>query len=308
MYLSYSGHKAYRECPKQYWHRYVDKTTVPPDNCVNSLYGSTVGVVFEQFYAEKLWKRPDCEAELKVRAPAVLAKVIKEQRNAIVDWGDEKANYHDQESLLQDVAEAIPRGLRTIRSHRLVGVGAGAEVVLDQTYGPHKIGGRADFIIPRVAPHRDLVIIDGKGTKWGRKYVEDQQLLWYGFLHRDKFGRAPDRIGFLFWRFDPAKAVSWTDFSGRDLDALKAEVLATMDRLDRAIAELRRLSDSPKAHDELRQEKFPAQPAFKCGMCSYLKVCEEGQAKQGRKGGDFPRRSLVTIPGTGVREFGFDGD
>ena len=195
MYLSYSGHKTYKECPRQYWHKYIDKTTLPvPDNRVNTLYGSVVGILFELFYAEKIWTRSGVISILESKVDAVLGDTIaKCLRDGAIDWSDPKANYKSLDALRKDVLSSIPRGVEIIRHHRLLGLDAAAEVKLDRTIEGHVIGGRADFIMRRVRPHDDLVILDGKGSRHRDKYVDPQQLWWYAMLYRDQHGIMPDR-------------------------------------------------------------------------------------------------------------------
>lgn len=310
MYCSYSGYKLNSQCPKAYWHRYIDKTTTPnADNCVNSLYGSTVGTLFEIFYRDKLWRRKDYQDFLISQAEPTLDLVIKNQRGSIVNWADEKANYHTRGELMRDVEAAIPRGLQTIREQRFVGPMAEAEMKLDHDFGPHRVGGRADFVIKRVPPQGDLLILDGKGSKWREKYVEESQLKWYAFLYRAKFKVVPDGLGFVFWRFEGEEAVGWIKFTSGDLDNLQDEVLGTMNQLEKGMSKLESLTRMPQAHDELRQELFPAQVSFGCKLCSYLEVCEEGLAKHGpRKSEGGFRKSRVELPGSGVRELSLDDE
>lgn len=313
MYLSYSGYKVNAGCPKQYWHKYVDKTTPPkPDNCVNALYGSTIGVLFEYFYTEKWWKLPNVASHMLLQVDPTLDKVIADQRGRVVDWNDEKANYNSRSSLIEDLRIGIPKGLQVIKENRFLGPVSIAEMKLDRGFGPHRVAGRADFVIERTTPHNDLIILDGKGSKHREKYVEEAQLKWYGFLYEAATGRLPDKLGFVFWRFSGEKAVQWIDFTRNDLDTLKAEVLGTMDRIEKGVRRLTVLSDQPKASFEHRQEIFPAQPSFSCNLCSYLPVCEEGSSKYGKKKGsnDGPRKSKssATLPGSGVRELSLDDD
>ena len=312
MYLSYSGYKTYGGCPKQYWHKYVDKTTPPkPDNCVNSLYGSVVGVIFEKFYEYKWWKQDDVARFMLTKVDETLDKVISDQRGRVLDWSDEKANYHSRSDLVEDIRSAIPRGIEIIRANRFLGPVAVPEMKLDYDYGPHRVAGRADFVIERVKPHGDLIILDGKGSKHREKYVEETQLKWYAFLYRDHKGRVPDKLGFVFWRFAGEKSTLWIDYTKEDLDALKQEVLGTMDRIEKGIRRLTTLSERPKAAYEERQELFPAQPSFSCNLCPYLELCEEGSAKYGKKksgGGQRRPKSSTTLPGSGVRELSLDDD
>jgi len=334
-YLSYSGWKCYTTCPLQYWHSYVNKTRMEkPENGVNSLYGSTVGVVFENFYAQKIFKRPDYVSALKDLIEPTLDKTIQDavRQGRVVDWSDEKSNYPEnkdgltkseamargRKELIAHAHEAIVNGVNTIRRHKFVGPFMEAEMKLDARFGPHVMGGRADFVVQRVAPHGDLVIIDGKGSKHRDKYlegkprkkgdpVEGTQLKWYATLYREKFKRPPDALAYIFWRFADDKAVDWVPFTESDLDLLKEEALSTIKRIDRTSAQLVETA-SKQAREELREELFPTQAGHHCTLCNYSEICEAGRKYvaqiEGRK-----RKAKVTLP-VGVTEFslGLDDD
>jgi hypothetical protein len=60
-----------------------------------------------------------------------------------------------------------------------------------------RLGGRADFI----HGPKPLWIVDGKGSVHREKYVDSEQLIWYALLHYIKHHVAPDRLGFLHYRF-----------------------------------------------------------------------------------------------------------
>ncbi len=282
MYLSYSGHKAYKECPRQYWHRYVGKTKLPtPDNRVNALYGSVVGTLFEDFYTLGLWKQTGVQGLLEARVDQTIDSIIqRESRDGVFDWTDPKANYKSRESMRREVIKSIPRGIGIIRHHRLLGHRADAEVKLDAVIDGHMIGGRADFIIQRVKPHGDLVILDGKGSRHRDKYVDPQQLWWYAALYRRHHTIPPDRLGFIFWRQEPENSLDWVNFDGKSLDDLLAGVLGSIKDIEDGKARLTALKmpvEAPEYAAALR-ELFPAQMGSKCGLCSYLPVCTEGQS------------------------------
>jgi hypothetical protein len=234
VYISYSGYKLYSQCPRAYWHRYISHTkAATPDNRVNSLYGIMVGLVFEAFYDEQMWRRKSYLADmLGYLEPCYTRMVAQETRKGdILNYEDPTANYHSPEELLVDVREAVVRGLQTIRHHRLVGPWAKAEVKLDSQVGGHILGGRADFIIRRTPPDNDLVLLDGKGSRWREKYVDRHQLLWYAMLCRCH-GVGIDRLGFLYWRCEPVEAVGWVPYKPVDATGYQAVVLATLDRLE----------------------------------------------------------------------------
>lgn len=293
-YISYSGYKLYVQCPFAYWNRYVNKTMLStPENCLGALYGSTVGLVFEAFYRDRLWKHTEYATKLQDLVLPYLEKAIKEQRKQgrVIDWSDEQATrtYKNQGELIADIRESIPRGVETIRQNSLMGPLMEAEMKLDGKFGSYVIGGRADFVIRRVSPYSDLVILDGKGSKYREKFVdghasksnvvEGTQLKWYGMLYQNRYGSLPDGLGYIFWKFGGDRAMEWVPFVGSDLSDLKDEILATLSRIDNSVRRLQGLSGKPQAHADLRQELFVAQPGSGCKLCSYSSVCEEGQKK-----------------------------
>lgn len=334
-YLSYSGWKGYVTCPESYWHRYVNKTVLTiPENGVNSLYGSTVGIVFEHFYRDRIWKDPNYLTTLRALGEPTLDKAIKDQikQGRIIDFSDEKSNYpkekdgltpsaalqRGREEMLADVDASIIRGVNTIRENRFVGPVMEPELKLDTKFGPHIVGGRADFVIERMPPHNDIVILDGKGSRHREKYldgkprkkgepVEGIQLKWYAVLYREKYGRTPNTLAYVFWRYSDEQAVEWVPFTEGDLDNLKAEILAAVKRIDRTTAQIDEVS-SVQSKRELREELFPAQVGHHCTLCAYTQVCEPGKKYvaqfEGRK-----RRVKVTLP-KGVTELslGLDDD
>lgn len=271
MYLSYSGYKKYKDCPRCYWHDYIQHTSVQPENCVGSLYGSTIGTVFEIFYVQKMWRHSNPTEALstivKDVAKGIIQKEVKKGRT--VNWKDRRMRNIPRsfEALVADVRLAIPNGLRIIVKNRLLGPHAQAEVNLDSVIGRHTVGGRCDFIIDRIEPMKDLVIVDGKGSVHRDKYVDVVQLQMYAMLHRKKFGRLPDQIGFLFWRSTPDEAMDWFSPDPSEIDDLEKRVLDTMGVIEK------------KTHLPMLQDAFPAKPQTgKCKLCRYLSVCPEGSA------------------------------
>jgi hypothetical protein len=273
MYLSYSGYKKFRDCARSYYHAYIAKTKPPtPDNRVGMLYGQTVGVLFEVFYADKLWKEADPEAELRRGAEPTLKKTIATEtsRGGILDWKASKKmkDYECEADILSDVLDTIPRGLEIIRQHRLLGADAVAEDRLDSDIQGHRFGGRADFVMRRAAPHGDRVILDGKGSKHRDKYTDVRQLHWYGLLHERKYGALPDKVAFIFWRSEPDVAVDWHTVTPAEVANLQSQVIEAMSEIEAAT----------KVRLPVAGAGFAANPSEgNCRFCSYSFTCPEGQ-------------------------------
>jgi hypothetical protein len=272
MYLSYSGFKKYRECPRQYWHSYVNKTKVPtPENRVNMLYGSCIGIIVEHFYRDKMWKLPDPAKEMLSRVSSVVAETMRNEikGGGIFNWKDPKLKKngpHSLDQVIQEIREAIPNSLAIIRKFKLLGTDAAAEVKLDSEISGHMLGGRCDFRMRRLHPLGDLIILDGKGSRHRDKYVDIEQLHWYSMLHRRKTGSLPDQVAFVFWRFPPDEAVDWSVPTRDAVDELQETVIRTIEEIEQR----KRLPIAAQA--------FPARAKKgACGFCPFVFACPEGQ-------------------------------
>jgi len=300
-YISYSGYKLYEKCPFAFWHQYILKTLVP-ENGLNSLYGSVVGIIFEVFFRDKLWRVPNLIDTLHSLVEPTLKKVIDEQvsKGRVIDWADPKAIYPCRSKLLEDIHDTLPRGLEAIKKNSLMGPRMDAELKLDSKFGKYVVGGRADFVIQRVRPFSDLVILDGKGSKHREKYVdghalkaggkvEGTQLKWYSFLYKERFGALPDKLGYLFWKFEGERAIEWVPFTSEEVDDLRELVLTTLKRIDRSESRIKEQEGKPQAQDDLRQELFGTQPGFGCGLCQFNTICEDGKKKVRAQQRDKPK-------------------
>ena len=295
MYLSYSGYKIVTACLLAYWHKYINRTTVPRDeDRLGSIYGSAVGELFEAFYNEELWRDPNCQEILEKRAPDVVDAVIKKETTptdwhpaGILLWRGEgegqnpKGLYLDRDELVGHVVSTVASGIQSIREFCLVSTQSKAEVQLDAIVDGHKLVGRADFVIENRVRHGDNVIIDGKGTRHNTKFLDPRQLKWYSMLYREHKGKAPDRSAFLLWQLEPPLNIHWYDFSDKDLDNFKAEVLKVVQDIEERKA---RLSNRPSV-EEVFEEFVPKPSHDNCRWCIYAteKYCPKGY-KVNRKG------------------------
>ena len=302
MYLSYSGYKTYDSCPRSYWHRYVNKTLVTkPDNRVHMLYGEAVGLIFEEFYVRKIWREPSPTEALVARVDETLAGIVKKEtaRGGVFDWDEKdargkpalKPGTRSLEEVRGEVIEAIPRGVASIKLHRLLGVKSGAEVKLDTDIKGHRLAGRADFIIHRVSPDEDKILIDGKGSRWRDKYVDRRQLKWYAMLYQKKFGVLPDRLGFLYWRSEPEDSLDWVACTPRDIEIMQETVLESVSTIEDGARQLGRTPGNATL-----VATFPVKPGPDCKLCSYLEICDEGA--------DFLQKKVPKLEDTGVGDVG----
>jgi len=296
LYLSYSGWKKYDGCAFAYWNSYIGHTEVDaPDDRLGSIYGSVIGKLFEDFYNEEWWKKnPRPVAMMLGKVEGALDWTIRrettpyrQRKGGVLMWKGEgegqnpKGMYANKEELAEDLRESVGRGCRIIRHHRLLGPYAEAEVKLDYTVEGYRLGGRADFIMERVKPHHDLCIIDGKGSKWRHKYVDPKQLLWYALLYRFHHGKLPDKIGFLFWRYEPNEAIDWVEFVEDDINDLLNRVLGDLRKIEEGTAKLISRASFAEVRKVFRpvaegRRKRDAEDA--CRFCPYgtPEICPKG--------------------------------
>lgn len=251
LYLSYSGRKVYLTCPSMYKHRYILKTESKRDSST-ALFGLIIGKVFEWFYERQIWSHENpVSATLALIRPATI-QVFK----------DEKIDNIDQKYLAnvkQDVANAIPHGVEAIRVHRLISSNSRAELDMKLTYHSSKhdlsarLGGRADFV--HYHSPTDVWILDGKGSRHRDKYVEAEQLIWYATQHYLKFRVAPNRLGFLYWRF-PEDPIQWIDYNSQSI----------RDSLDLTFDVIKKI----------KLKVFNTKTSSDCGLCAYISKCKEG--------------------------------
>jgi hypothetical protein len=290
MYLSYSGYKLYLNCPYAYWHGYIGKLPLEkPDDRLGSVFGSIVGVLFEDFYNHEWWRKPEPQAFVMSQIEAATVKVLKQEQSpkwgrpgGVLMWRGEgegqnpKAMYADADELMADVRDAVARGFKIIRAERLLGPYAKAEIKLDSTVEGHRLGGRADFIIRRAKPHQDKGIYDGKGSKYRDRYVDPKQLHWYAMLYRLRFNEVPDKLAFVYWRFDPPESIDWVEFTEADLDQLLEDTLAAIERIEEGKASLPKEGEVP-AIDLMELARKVFQPKANENNCRF---CPRATATQ----------------------------
>lgn len=279
-YLSYSGFQCADGCLYRYWHQYKGHTPHPPDDRLGSIYGTVVGRLFETFFKDRLWRQPGSGERLKAMAPSLVSSVLKDEQQpkfgrpgGLLRWRPEL--YANQDDLLSDVLAAVPRGLATIKTHRIIGIEVKTELKLDSTIEGHRVGGRADFVMVRMKPHGDLVIVDGKGSRKRDRYTDVKQLNWYSLLYRERHGRLPDRTAFVYWHFDPPTNIDWHPVDPGEIDKLKQEVVSTMEDLEKRSKEVGISKSLP-----LVQSVYRPSPQIKnCRFCPYAtpEICPKGQ-------------------------------
>ena len=264
MHISYSELRVYRQCPKCYRHRYVERLPEKPGRDKLAFWGVVVGKLVEAFYRERWWADPimaESDARRFLSAEAQRRTEVKQ-----VDWGP-----GEFEVGLEKAKAAVPKILSTVRTERLLGARnwVEQEMTLPITSGgdTHTVHGRLDFLVE--APDRRLTLIDGKaGATLGRR-SDPEQLKLYALMVERHYGQLPARAGFWWFRHG---VVRWKKLT--HLSEFAAGLDGTLNRI--------------------RRECFAPVVGAHCQWCDYWAACPAGQEQTAEKA--VP--GLDLIPGT----------
>lgn len=251
IYLSYTGRATYLTCPRRYELKYVRKVSVPRDPRPFML-GSILGKLYEWFYNDKVWSGPDPVSRMKKLVPLAMDMVFHHE------GFDPDSDPSYVSGAREKALEVIPVIDNVIRKHRLLTEFSKSEVDLtvdchSDTHGiTVRIGGRADFIH---GTGENVWVVDGKASKQREKYVDPEQLVWYGTQHYLKYHVAPSRLGFLYYLF-PRDPLQWITY---DSDSLRNSVKSTME-----------------VALNIMNRKFDPRPSKACQRCDYRHDCPEG--------------------------------
>jgi len=275
-YLSYSGYNIYTTCPSRYRRQYIDREKAP-DNKARNVFGMGIGTMLEYFYNEKLFKKPEAASILASRVEKVILDIEADNE---VNWSNPWNLTRADVKL--EILEHIPRMIAIIKQHKLIGAYAESEVKLHGWSGEWQLGSRADLIFTQGG---QVVIIDGKGSKWGDRYVDPDQLYFYALLYYQEHEVLPVRLGWLLFRFEGDDSVSWVDPQPRNIKLLRDKLVKVLARID--------------------GEDFEATPSSNaCRFCPYVDKCEpkdqhsakyKARRKSKPKPPIGPRGDIVTL-------------
>lgn len=188
------------------------------------------------------------------RAEEAINAVLKQER-----W-EEHLDPLLMSRIRSDLHELIPVTIEGIRTKGLVTLNSQAEVDLTLSYYHKgydmtvKLGGRADFI--HTNDNKNVWILDGKASKWKDKYTNPEQLIWYAVQYYLKFGTAPSRLGFFYYKF-PKDSLKWIEYGESDIRAS--------------------LTQTFEVSKKIKLKMFNASPSEEsCKFCDYKLICEEG--------------------------------
>lgn len=284
--LYWSNLEQYEKCPQYFlWNRgwgTIDLGRGPgrgkqrpvKDSRHHAIMGQAIQKVVEKLYNDELWKSPSFLS--KRLGEMVEKELLYEITNSYIDWrlAPPKAE------MLEICRNGVVGYLRTMKAQKLLGPYAKAEVELlgwVNKYTP--VGGRADLIIRR--EDTGTSIFDGKNSQSKGKYTNPDQLRWYALCYYLAYGKLPDRLGFVYYRYPAGmpkedgtleEGVDWVPVTRPDIEGLAKRAVAARRAMDK--------------------EKFAPTPSpAACKFCEFETVCDARKAQKaansrGRKAGE----------------------
>lgn len=298
--LYWSSLERYEQCPQLFlWDRgwgAIDVGGGPgrskPKPVKKSMHhvimGQAIQKVIERLFNDELWRSPvGLQAKLEDMAEK---EVLYEISRNFIDWrvAPSKAE------MFKVVRDGVSGFLRTMKAQKILGPYARAEVELlgwVDKYTP--VGGRADLIIRR--DDTGLTIFDGKNSQSKGLYTNPDQLRWYALCYYLSFGKIPERLGFIYYRYPAGtlkedgiveEGVDWVPVTRADIEGLAKRAVS--------------------ARRAMEKEKFEPTPSpTACKFCEYETVCDARKAQKAFNAKSRKRKDDVSSVGEeGFMEIG----
>jgi len=304
--LYWSTLKMYEECPQKcLWSRGrpgIDlgaglgrrKPVAKQRSEHHLVMGCVLADVMEKLYNDELWKDPKkLIGRLQEATRALFEKELSKRFIDYDAWG-----CPSREEMLQICMDGVVGYIRTMKENKLLGPYARAEVDLrTQIDKWNPVGGRADLIITR--PDTGTTIYDGKNSQYVGKYTDPDQLRWYALMYFLAYGKLPDRIAFIYFRYPYGRPPDEGIPPDAEWNGL-VEVPFTRD-------DIKGIAQRGKAVGKSmwRGEWDPTPSPSVCKFCDYEDVCE---ARQAQKAANRRKKKPGMMDGVdGAVQFGFGG-
>ena len=199
MRLSYSNYRTYLNCPRLYYNQVNKVPSDVQDSGYHALYGRLIEIFFQR-HANLYSKRNEPMPESQIRE--IMKRDWDYMLNATyVDWSEPWVKLSGDE-IFEQVMEDIDKNLKAFDFWNQCASEVNYRVDLKKS--GDALTCRMDFI-------RDtgdsVEILDGKGTLKMDKNVDVEQLYFYALLYLLRHRKLPDKVGFLYYRYQLVKYV-----------------------------------------------------------------------------------------------------
>jgi len=209
MKLSYSQYRTFIQCPRLY--NYQATKTPPPAKSSEyfTLYGKLIEAFFRKYTNIYTKQGLILDNESIKKILKNLWEYILE--SSYVDWSEPWVN-ETSDQIFEDVYNDTLLNIKKFDFWKDAKSEISFEVLLKKSQDI--LSCRMDFIWKK--PDGTIEILDGKGTSKMDKNVDIEQLLFYALMYLLRNKRLPDKLGFLYYRY---QMIKYIDF---DMDAVMA--------------------------------------------------------------------------------------
>lgn len=202
MKLSYSEYRTYLDCPKRYKLE-IDKVDPPTEP---SMYFALYGMVVELFFKKytNFYTKHDIdlnENEINKILRKLWDQILNEN---YVCWNDLWVKKTSEE-IFNQAYEDVLKNLKKFDFWKRTQSEVPIEIRLKKT--KDILTCRLDFVINN--QDNTIEILDGKGTEKPEKNVDIEQLYFYALMYLLSNKKLPDKIGFLYYRYQMIKYVDF---------------------------------------------------------------------------------------------------
>jgi CRISPR/Cas system-associated exonuclease Cas4 (RecB family) len=240
--------KDYMDCPRKYKLRDLRTPILTPKNAYFQVAGELVQKFFEMYSNQ--WKSQGVQFDkdrVRARMKPYWEHLLFKNK---VDWSHPMSSLGETDLFLSCVDDIL-KNLQTLDVY----AHTRSEIKLEVTLQSGDVlVGKIDFITNEDGT---VSIIDGKNAQTKGKHVDERQLLFYALLYKFTYGSLPDKLGFLYYKFQEYSPIV---FTSRDVDDLWRDMI-------RVIMAIKNST-----------EFAPTPCAKACRYCDYLDQCPEGQA------------------------------
>ncbi len=266
MRLSYSQYRTFIQCPRLYRHQVMN---IPPP-VKPSEYFSLYGRLIESFFRKytNIYTKENI-----VLTDDKIAKILRDQweyilAHSYVDWSEPWVR-ESSEDIYRSVLEDTLKNIKAFEFWKEARSEVSFEVLLKKSQDV--LSCRMDFIWEK--PNNEIEILDGKGTNKIDTNVDVEQLYYYALMYLLKAKRLPNKIGFLYYRY---QLIKYVDF---DMDAI-------MEFKDKLAIVKKTIKDTTEFVAKVGLSK-------QCKWCAYKYNCDAYNAK---KAENASKKKIIDVP------------
>lgn len=215
MKLSYSEYRSYVQCPMKYY-KEVNKVEPPEEP---SMYFAVYGLLVEYFF--KIYSNFYTKKNITLTDEQVY-KILRKLWDKVLEenyvrWTDPWCR-QSSEHIFMTAYEDVLKNLNTFEFWKYAQSEISFDILLKKAQDV--LTCRMDFIVRN--PDGTVEILDGKGTYKMDKTVDIDQLYFYTLVYLLHYKKLPDKVGFLYYKF---QTIRYIDFDMKSIMDFKDKLV-----------------------------------------------------------------------------------